>query len=557
MVRPFGGVQTGIIDQDAASGGSRDDITLDAAGPIAPVIASQCRAGTLLLIVGRTRPAVRGREEMNWFWLRSRRRVASAGSLPHGRAGRLAGRTAAGRILCAGLSGVLAVAVAGCTGSPGGTGQGRATTAAVPAWALISRTVPDAPVGRQLTWLLGALADLPLSQQVIRAHFDSGALAHISAEQFNSALAQPPAPGGASLIGLLSEGPVGDPVSLLAVAAFGSVTLTVDIAVDRAGLIDTLLFEPYQPPPASWAQADRELAGLAPDASLLAARVSPGGSCTPAHQVAAGTARPLGSIFKLFVLGALGHQIAAGRVSWNQPVTVTAQLKSLPSGQLQNDPDGTQISVLDTAAKMISISDNTAADMLINLVGRSAVEAQDQQWSGHAALNLPFLTTREVFILKLSHWPALANRYIAANEAGRRALLTSTVDRTPLPALAAAHAWTVPRDIDTLEWFASPEDICRAFAGLRQLASRPGLAPLGSVLSANDGGAGLDPARWPTVWFKGGSEPGVATLGYLATNSKGQTFVVVAMLSDPAAVLPPSAEAGLLAIVQGAFHLVR
>ena len=68
---------------------------------------------------------------------------------------------------------------------------------------------------------------------------------------------------------------------------------------------------------------------------------------------------------------------------------------------------------------------------------------------------------------------------------------------------------------------------------------------------------GLDPARWPTVWFKGGSEPGVLTLGYLATNSKGQTFVVVAMLSDPAAALSPSAEAGLLAIVRGAFHLVR
>ena len=63
-------------------------------------------------------------------------------------------------------------------------------------------------------------------------------------------------------------------------------------------------------PPASWAQANRELAALAPDASLLAARVSPSGSCTPVHQVAASTARPLGSMFKLFVLGALAHQIA-------------------------------------------------------------------------------------------------------------------------------------------------------------------------------------------------------------------------------------------------------
>ena len=88
-----------------------------------------------------------------------------------------------------------------------------------------------------------------------------------------------------------------------------------------------------------------------------------------------------------------------------------------------------------------------------------------------------------------------------------------------------------PSDIDTIEYFASPDDICRAFAGLQQLAAQPGLAPLGSILSANDGSIGLDPAQWPTVWFKGGSEPGVLTLGYLATNSKGQTFVVVAMLA--------------------------
>jgi hypothetical protein len=113
-----------------------------------------------------------------------------------------------------------------------------------------------------------------------------------------------------------------------------------------------------------------------------------------------------------------------------------------------------------------------------------------------------------------------------------------------------------PTDIDTIEWFASPDDICRAFAGLQQLAAQPALAPLGPILSAN-GGIGLDPVQWPTVWFKGGSEPGVATVGFLATNSKGQTFVVVAMLSNPAAALSPSAGPGLQAIVRGAFELVR
>jgi hypothetical protein len=114
-----------------------------------------------------------------------------------------------------------------------------------------------------------------------------------------------------------------------------------------------------------------------------------------------------------------------------------------------------------------------------------------------------------------------------------------------------------PADIDTIEWFASPDEICRAFAGLQQLATQAALAPLGSVLSASNGGIGLDPAQWPIIWSTGGSEPGVLTLGYLAMNSNGQTFVVVAMLSDPAATLSPSAGQGLVAIVQGAFELLR
>jgi hypothetical protein len=114
----------------------------------------------------------------------------------------------------------------------------------------------------------------------------------------------------------------------------------------------------------------------------------------------------------------------------------------------------------------------------------------------------------------------------------------------------------LPTDIGTIEWFASPDDLCRALAGLQQLAAQPRLAPLGSILSANGGGTGLDPAQWPTVWYKGGSEPGVLTVGFLAT-SKDQTFVVVAMLSDPAAALSPSATPELLAIVRGPFELAR
>jgi hypothetical protein len=72
----------------------------------------------------------------------------------------------------------------------------------------------------------------------------------------------------------------------------------------------------------------------------------------------------------------------------------------------------------------------------------------------------------------------------------------------------------------------------------------------------NSGDLGLDPSEWPTVWFKGGSEPGVLTLGYMATNSRGQTFVVSAMLSNAAAALAPSSTLALVDAVAGAFGLL-
>jgi beta-lactamase class A len=189
-----------------------------------------------------------------------------------------------------------------------------------------------------------------------------------------------------------------------------------------------------------------------------------GGSCQPIHAIDPTTPAPLASTVKLYVLDALGNAVASGRIAWNQRLTVTAKLKSLPSGELQQEPDGTRIPVRAVAAKMISLSDNTAADMLINLLGRPAVAAAlSRAGMASPGRDRPFLTTRELFILKLDQWPTLAHRYAAATEAGRRTLLARTIDAAPLPAMTAARSWTEPRDIDGIEWFASADDLCRVY----------------------------------------------------------------------------------------------
>jgi hypothetical protein len=307
-----------------------------------------------------------------------------------------------------------------------------------------------------------------------------------------------------------------------------------------------------------WAALDRALTGLGPHVGLLAASVSPGGTCRPVHQVASSTPRSMASQFKLFVLGALADQVAAGRLTWDQTLTAEDASKSLgnapESGSLQFAAPGTKVSVEAVATKMISISDNTAADMLTSLVGREAVEQQVRRWTANASANEPFLTTREMLLL---HYVAgLADRYQATPRGRRGAFLASSVDPLPLGDIGSGFS-TEPRYVDEIEWFAAPDDLCRAFAGLQMLSKRPALSrALSIALSREVGGIGLDGAVWPTVWFKGGSEPGVLTLGWLATNRHGATFVVEAMVSNPDAALSPDSAATLVGLAKQAFGLL-
>jgi hypothetical protein len=419
-------------------------------------------------------------------------------------------------------------------------------------------SLPDSPVGAQARWLFAAVVHPPISAAAITAHFDHAFLAEVTPARLNSVLGQV----GTLRLDAITLSTAAELV--MTVTANGQTQLKVSMAVDSAGLISGLLLQPagtpaaLPPVPTTWAGVDRQVSSVAPEVRMLVAAVN-GNSCRPIQAIGAGTQAPLGSAFKLYVLDALARAVASGRVSWNQQLTVTSQLKSLPSGELQNDPDGTRVSVRQAADDMISVSDNTAATMLMALVGRTAVE-QAAGASGMAdpGLDMPFLTTRELFVLKLLNWPRLADSYLARSAAGRLAMLAGTIDRVPYSALTAANsaAWTAPRDINSLEWFASPTDICHVYASLATLARQPDLAPVAAALQINDGGISLDPSQWRLVWFKGGSEPGVLTLNYLATTRSGQSYVVSVLAENPAAPIAENTAAlTLLSAIKGAFEL--
>ncbi len=448
---------------------------------------------------------------------------------------------------------VLSATVVLLAGACGSLGASAPTGPALAAAAPKAVVLPDTPTGVQLRWLITAMARLPLSGAQVRAHFDAAFLFQVSPAALNQALQEMVSLRLLSI--RLSE--LNTVVADVSLGGAGPAA-QIFLAVDRRGLINWLRISPAVTglSPATWAGVDAALRSVAPQVRLLVADVT-GGSCQPVHSIDPGTPAPLAAAFKLYVLDALGQAVAAGKVGWSQLLTVTAPLKSLPPGELQDEPDGTRVSVLDTAAAMTSLSDNTATDMLINLVGRSAVEAAlTQTGMTDPALDRPFLTTREIFTLKLDQWPALAGRYLAADQAGRRALLASTVDQAPLPAVAAAGPWIAPRAVNRLEYFASASDLCRVYASLAALASRPGLAPIGQVLSLNDDGLQLDPAQWRTTWFKGGSEPGVLALAFMATTWTGHSYVVAVLAEDPSQPINQAAAIPvILSAVNEAFNL--
>ena len=162
--------------------------------------------------------------------------------------------------------------------------------------------------------------------------------------------------------------------------------MITDIVLDADGKIAGLLLHAPVQKNASLEDLLKQMATAAPQSAYVVLKDGkPIAASNPDQALA------VGSAFKLGVLKALKDDIDSGRRKWSDVVTLKAEDMSLPSGMLQSWPAGAPLTLHTLATLMISISDNTAADTLLKLVGRDKVEA---------ALGIaPVLSTRELFIL--------------------------------------------------------------------------------------------------------------------------------------------------------------
>jgi hypothetical protein len=342
-------------------------------------------------------------------------------------------------------------------------------------------------------------------------------------------------------------------------------SVEINVADTEPHLIDGILIDQTAvevPTSLDAASLDDQLAELGPRSALGVYQVT-GGQCEAMHEVRADAEIPIASVFKLWVLAALAIEVDDGRATWQETVTVTDQLRSTPTGQIYFLESGDEVSLLDLATAMISISDNTATDMLIDRIGREAVEAALPRLGvRNASSTDPLLSTGNLFALTFVAAPPTAQDYRQLDESGRR-LILEELDRQVLPWAESGatmdqvteslnvdgRALDQPRDLD-IGWAATVRDLCQTLVALDELAQVSGLEPVSDVLEISAGpGLSFDRERWPTIRFKGGSLPGLVAGAWWFEGSDGDRFVVAGGVANPDA--PVDTNAGLLALAAG------
>lgn len=387
-----------------------------------------------------------------------------------------------------------------------------ATPTTLPGPTIPDTTIPGTDVGREAQWVLGLLtSERDPAIEEVEERFAATFLAEV-----------PPVEFIASLPVLRNAGPF-EVVSYVGDGANAEIGLqggdgqrfrmVIGLTDQR---ISTLFLQPLRDVPEieGWSDVDAALAATGAEAQVLAARLRDG-DWEVVHESGAGRAGPMGSVFKLYVLGAVQHSVLSGDITWEQTLEIDDSIRSLPTGVLQDLPSGTEVTVAEAAEKMISISDNTATDLLMRLVGREAVERMVDEMGHHdPELLRPFLMTREAFHLGWTD-SDLRERYGEADPAERREIIAGLPEEPP--SLAEVTVTEVPW-LHGIDWFATASDILRAHRFLQTAAEDD---PTVRRIMALNPGVEIDSQLWPYAAFKGGSNPGVLAMSWYLEDSSG------------------------------------
>ncbi|HJT93243.1 MAG TPA: serine hydrolase, partial [Mycobacterium sp.] len=212
----------------------------------------------------------------------------------------------------------------------------------------------------------------------------------------------------------------------------------IELRTNEAGMVDR--FEVNLQPPAikKWPDIDTELKKSGARYSYRVSKVNDG-KCSEVAGSNTDLSLPLASIFKLYVLLAVADAIKAGKLSWDDPLTITEEAKAVGSAGLEELPPGATVSVRTAAQEMISASDNMATDLLIARLGPGAMERALAAAGHHDPASMtPFPTMHELFSVGWGE-PDLREQWKQATPQGRAQLLQQTNSRPFQPDPTRTH----------------------------------------------------------------------------------------------------------------------
>lgn len=275
-----------------------------------------------------------------------------------------------------------------------------------------------------------------------------------------------------------------------------------------------------------------------------------GGGAHLEHNQKGGEA--LGSVFKLYILAALIEKINRGELSWDQKFPIKEEHKSLPSGRMQDLKNGTMVSIKKFATEMIRISDNTATDHLLAIVGAPYVEKHMQlnRLNSYTKKTVPFLSTLDMFKTRAFFTKEQANKYAKSSRYQRRQMIKAIPYKNRDDLMNRLQSWQKPRFNEQIEWFASANNICDLYDWMDK-QKNPGMR---EVISANTPFIDLKKSkRWKFAGYKGGSEPGVLEMAYLLEDKKGQRWCFYMGQSSQTEAFP---QGPFFSIVEGIFKFL-
>jgi len=198
---------------------------------------------------------------------------------------------------------------------------------------------------------------------------------------------------------------------------------------------------------------------------------------------------PTASVIKLPLIVTLYEDALAGRIDLSERVVYRDETKVAGSGVLQYLDDGLDPTLRDLAVLMMSVSDNTATDLLFDRVGKARIEATMDRL-GLASIRVPF-DIREMLmeLVDMDHskpggYDELRRLLRVSAGSGGRSMIPDQADRTT-PA-------DMCRLLELLESRAILDE--RACTAIIELMKRiqsstriPGLLPKGTVVAHKTG----------------------------------------------------------------------